>query len=262
MLRAAICSFMKLSIFTGDAFAPIFSKTKSPVARYNSISSTDCFSFLPFTSLLSYRSRESPDCGSFGNEHFLRRLPFLHSGTLYPFVDASLTRRVIVRFCPCLPEPLSASFDIISILCSGSLLRHHTHQYAHRPFGCALFLVWQVSSRILFSFANASISGFFHARTLLSCCLDPLASSVRFTDGYHEDSFLKGAVPYFIQKSIALFRRFVLIFWNSLILIAITLIVSVTASRRVPRTDRMSLLLPLDSPLSPVVFGCTPVLSE
>jgi len=113
-----------------------------------------------------------------------------------------------------------------------------------------------------FSFANASISGFFHARTLLSCCLDPLASSVRFTDGYHEDSFLKGAVPYFIQKSIALFRRFVLFFWNSLILIAITLIISVTASRRVPRTDRMSLLLPLDSPLSLVVFGCTPVLSE
>ena len=69
MLRAAICSFMKLSIFTGDAFAPIF-QTKSPVARYNSISSTDCFSFLPFTSLLSYRPRESPDCGSFGNEHF------------------------------------------------------------------------------------------------------------------------------------------------------------------------------------------------
>ena len=101
-----------------------------------------------------------------------------------------------------------------------------------------------------FSFANASNSGFFHARTLLSCCLDPLTQSVCFTDGYHEDSFLKGAVPYFIQKSIALFRRFVLIFWNSLISIAITLIVSVTASRRVPRTNRMSLLLPLDSPLS------------
>ena len=113
-----------------------------------------------------------------------------------------------------------------------------------------------------FSFANASISGFFHARTLLSCCLDPLASSVCFTDGYYEDSFLKGAVPYFIQKLIALFRRFVLTFWNSLIFIAITLIVSVTASRRVPRTGRMSLLLPLDSPLSPVIFGYTPVLSE
>lgn len=160
MLRAAICSFMKLSIFTGDAFAPIF-QTKSPVARYNSISSTDCFSFLPFTSLLSYRPRESPDCGSFGNEHFLRRLPFLHSGTLYPFVDASLARRVIVRFCSCLPEPLSASFDIISILCSGSLLRHHTHQYAHRPFGCALFLVWQVSSRILFHSPTHQFQGSF-----------------------------------------------------------------------------------------------------
>ena len=59
-----------------------------------------------------------------------------------------------------------------------------------------------------------------------------LTQSVFFTDGYHEDSFLKGAVPYFIKKSIALFRRFVLTFWNPLISIAITLIVSVTASRR------------------------------
>ena len=48
MLRAAICSFMKLSIFTGDAFAPIFSKTKSPVARYNSISSTRLLLFPAF----------------------------------------------------------------------------------------------------------------------------------------------------------------------------------------------------------------------
>ena len=137
---------MKLSIFTGDAFCPghpfasVSRKPKARFARYNLISSVDCFFlFLFFRKLLSYRSRESPDCGSFGNEHFLRRLPFLHSGTLYQFVDASLTRRVIVRFCSCLPEPLSASFDIISILCSGSLLRHHTHQYAHRPLDAHYF---------------------------------------------------------------------------------------------------------------------------
>lgn len=52
------------------------------------------------------------------------------------------------------------------------------------------------------------------------------------------------------QKPIALFRRFVFSMWNSLIFIAITLIVSVTAPRRVPRTGRMPDLIPLDSPLS------------
>ena len=64
------------------------------------------------------------------------------------------------------------------------------------------------------------------------------------------------------QKPIALFRRFVFSMWNSLIFIAITLIVSVTAPRRVPRTGRMSLLIPLDSPLSQVSFGVLPSLSE
>ena len=66
---------------------------------------------------------------------------------------------------------------------------------------------------------------------------------------FHEDSFLTGAVPYY-QKPIALFRRFKLWNWNSLIFSAITLIVSVTAPRRVPRTGKMPLLIPLDSPLS------------
>lgn len=136
---------------------PRFSRAKSPVARYHSVSSTDCFSFLPFAGLLSYRPRESPDCGSFGNEQFFRRfIPFLHSGTLYPFVDASLTRRVIVRFCSCLPEPLSASFDIISILCSGSLLRHHTHQYAHRPSDAHYF--WFGRHRYAFFFIRQRIN--------------------------------------------------------------------------------------------------------
>lgn len=82
------------------------------------------------------------------------------------------------------------------------------------------------------------------------------AASIRLHRQYvlrmdiHEDSFLKGAVPYFAQKPIALFRRFACLIWNSLILIAITLIVSVTAPRRVPRTGKMPLLIPLDSPLS------------
>ena len=53
------------------------------------------------------------------------------------------------------------------------------------------------------------------------------------------------------QKPVALFRRFVCIGWNPRsFFIAITLIVSVTASRRAPQLGRIFLLLPLDSPLS------------
>ena len=51
-------------------------------------------------------------------------------------------------------------------------------------------------ARILFSFADASFQGSFMSRTLLSCCLDPLSSSVTFSrKEFHEDSFPKGAVP-------------------------------------------------------------------
>ena len=53
------------------------------------------------------------------------------------------------------------------------------------------------------------------------------------------------------QKPVALFRRFVCVGWNPRsFFIAITLIVSVTASRRAPQLGRIFLLLPLDSPLS------------
>ena len=48
------CSFMKLSIFTGDAFCsgdtfsvPVFRKSKARFARYNLISSVDCLSCFP-----------------------------------------------------------------------------------------------------------------------------------------------------------------------------------------------------------------------
>ena len=118
----------------------------------------------------------------------------------------------------------------------------------------------QVIARILFHSPT-------HRFRVLSC-LEPYfpAASIRLHRQYvlrmdiHEDSFLKGAVPYFAQKPIALFRRFAFFTWNSLFLIAITLIVSVTAPRRVPRTGRMSLLIPLDSPLSSVSFGDAPSL--
>ena len=113
----------------------------------------------------------------------------------------------------------------------------------------------QVIARILFHSPT-------HRFRVLSCA-EPYfpAASIRLHRQYvsrmniHEDSFLQGTVPYFVQKPIALFRRFAFFTWNSLFLIAITLIVSVTAPRRVPRTGRMSLLIPLDSPLSQVSFG-------
>lgn len=117
-----------------------FQKPKARLHDINLISSTDCFSFLPFTGVCYPIVHGShPTAVRLVMNIFSVVLPFLHSGTLYQFVDASLSRRVIVRFCSCLPEPLSASFDIISILCSGSLLRHHTHQYAHRPLDAHYF---------------------------------------------------------------------------------------------------------------------------
>lgn len=150
---------MKLSIFTGDAFCsgytfsvPVFRKSKARFARYNSISSVDCLSCFPaFTGIFYPIVHGSRPTAVRLVMNILVFLPFLiHSGTLYECLDASLTRQVIVRFCSCLPESLSASFDIISILCSDSLLRHHTHQYAHRPLDAHYFWLLQASSRILF----------------------------------------------------------------------------------------------------------------
>lgn len=107
-------------------------------------------------------------------------------------------------------------------------------------------------SAVYDSFRQRIISGFLHMG-------EPYfpAASIRFLlpvtangNVFTEDSFLKGAVPYF-QEPIALFRRFACLIWNSLLfLMAITLIVSVTAPQRVPRMDGMILLKPLDSPLS------------
>lgn len=120
-----------------------------------------------------------------------------------------------------------------------------THQYAHRrmqhPAGIIRYFV-------LFAGAsNIRVLSCMNLTFLLprSAYIVSMLSRIYF----HEDSFLTGAVPYY-QKPIALFRRFVCLIWNSLFFIAITLIVSVTAPRRVPRTGRMSLLIPLDSPLS------------
>lgn len=185
---------------------------------------------------------------------------FLTFGNSIWSCDASLARRVVVRFYPARPGSLSASFDIISVLCSDPLLRHHTHQYAHRPLDAHYF--WPCLAGIVtdaVSFADASFHGSFMSEPYFPAASIHLHRQYDLRMVIREDSFLKGAVPYFSHKPIALFRRFVILFWNSLFFIAITLIVSVTAPRRVPRTSRMLLLLPLDSPLSTVWFGLTPI---
>ena len=70
------------------------------------------------------------------------------------------------RFCPASPGPLSASFDIISSLCSDPLLRHHTHQYAHRPLGAYYFwLSGRYRSDTVF-IRRRIVSGFFHVSNL------------------------------------------------------------------------------------------------
>ena len=116
-----------------------------------------------------------------------------------------------------------------------------------------MFGVLQVSYGTYICFADTSYGlEFCHA---IEPCF-PAASirlhrSVCITDNVQCTRIASSKVPFLLcQKPIALFRRFVVAIGNSLIFIAITLIVSVTAPRRAPRTNRTFLLLPLDSPLS------------
>ena len=116
-----------------------------------------------------------------------------------------------------------------------------------------IFGVLQVSYGTYICFADTSYGlEFCHA---IEPCF-PAASirlhrSVCITDNVQCTRIASSKVPFLLcQKPIALFRRFVVAIGNSLIFIAITLIVSVTASRRAPQLGRIFLLLPLDSPLS------------
>ena len=90
------------------------------------------------------------------------------------------------RFCPASPGPLSASFDIISSLCSDPLLRHHTHQYAHRPLGAYYFwLSGRYRSDTVF-IRRRIVSGFFHVSNLTfllprSACIVSNVSRMKFT---------------------------------------------------------------------------------
>ena len=88
-------------------------------------------------------------------------------------------------------------------------------------------------------------------RTLLSCCLDPYSSAVVIPDHIGRGS-LPRELPCELWsetsrafQAVRLYRLEPAFFF-----IAITLIVSVTASRRAPQLGRIFLLLPLDSPLS------------
>ena len=113
-----------------------------------------------------------------------------------------------------------------------------THQYAHRrmqhPAGIIRYFV-------LFAGAsNIRVLSCMNLTFLLprSACI----ASMLLTDMFHEDSFLKGSRSGYFVRSRSRFSG------GSFLLL--TLIVSVTAPRRVPRTGKMPLLIPLDSPLS------------
>lgn len=122
---------------------------------------------------LILRSRESPDCGSYGNGH-IQWLPFLHSGTLYEFVMRLLLGGW--SFDSVLHGPNHFQQVLISSL-SCALIRFCGAILISMPIGHwtrTIFGIVQISLRIFF-IRRRICSWFFHARTLLSCCLDPLA---------------------------------------------------------------------------------------
>ena len=65
----------------------------------------------------------------------LRSVTLHYIWELYIKGSCVTSRRLIIRYCPASPGSLSASFDMISSLCSDPRMLHHTHQYAHRPIG-------------------------------------------------------------------------------------------------------------------------------
>ena len=65
----------------------------------------------------------------------LRSVTLHYIWELYIKGSCVTSRRLIIRYCPASPGSLSASFDMISSLCSDPHMLHHTHQYAHRPIG-------------------------------------------------------------------------------------------------------------------------------
>ena len=156
----------------------------------------------------------------------------------------------------CLPdaEKTYCSAALISSPRAAFFLLHHAHQHAHRPLGAQLFGILQVSIGYCFLPFGASFE-VYGLCFLFTNLTFPLPRSV-FIVSRHSGYFIKGIASQscranFGQKPIALCRRFVRVVWNPRsFLIAITLIVSVTAPRRVPRTGKMPLLIPLDSPLS------------
>ena len=113
-------------------------------------------------------------------------LPFTTFGNSISILNASLLGGYVFRICPASPGPLSASFDIISSLCSDPLLRHHTHQYAHRPIGCARFLAFGRYRSDTVFIRRRIVSGFLHVWNLTfllprSACIVSNVSRMKFT---------------------------------------------------------------------------------
>lgn len=130
---------------------------------------------------------------------------------------------------------------------------HHAHQHAHRPLGARLIRRLQVSNRSCYYHSAHHFR--FMAFVLFEPYFPAASTRIHHQSSYRiiskGDRFPESFRANSGQKPVALFRRFVRVVWNPCsFLIAITLIVSVTASQRAPQLGRIFLLLPLDSPLS------------
>lgn len=161
---------MKLSIFTGDAFCsgntfsvPVFRKSKARFARYK----FDIFGWLLLLFPVFQEFTFPPFRGTcypivHGSRPTAVRLVMNISGILpvflpfYTFGNSISIQRYVsysagdrsILFL--LARVTFSKFCIISILCSDSLLRHHTHQYAHRPLDAHYF--WHFAGIVTDSF--------------------------------------------------------------------------------------------------------------
>ena len=149
------------------------------------------------------RSREPPGCGSSGNEHisvcylnyiqelyiksdFEMRLFLAGNRSILFLYARTIFSRLWYDLCPVLWSAFTASY---SSVCPSAFF-----------LGCALF--WAITGIVLINFhiRQRIASGFFHAWTLLSCCLDPLTSSVCF-HGYIFTRIASSQVPFLTIRS-------------------------------------------------------------
>ena len=166
--------------------------------------------------------------------------------------DAPFTRRITVRF-ESAPPGIRCGQALISSRPAALALpcAHHTHQYAHRPTGARLCGV--CGHRPVVFFAGTSCMPGIPVLCEPCCPAASIRLAFRFvlrTFLIAEDSFLQGFRSHALQADRAFqavrLGDVKLAFSDSPHLSFIL----ANAPRRAPRMNRISLPLPLDSPLS------------